>query len=238
MRKILLALICGISSVAMAQPNVTVTLNSPAANDNISDGTPFTFDFIVANTGTVAITAADSIIYAPVVNGSLLAGQGGGPLLYLNQQAIPVGGSVTISRSFGLTGGSTGPLSFCAFVDVWGPLWSGVTESDTTDNISCNTVNYTTGGTVGTSEFAVASPSDDSYFANGTYFVRMSNQSFVSSPILVVYNITGVEVFRSELSGNGSAIDQNVNINGLSKGIYLVEVQGLATKSVKKIAVQ
>lgn len=240
MRKILLALTFGISSVALAQPNVSVTLNTPAANDNISDGTQFTMDFTIANNGTVAIAATDSIIYAPVVNGSFLAGQGGGPLLYLNQQAIPVGGSVTISRPFGLTGGSTGTLSFCAFVDVWGPLWNGVVESDTTDNLSCNTVNYTTGGgTVSTAEFTVISPSDDSYYANGTYFVRMSNQSFVSTPSLVVYNITGVEVFRTELSGNGSDIDQNVALNGLSKGIYIVTIKDDANiLSSKKIAVQ
>jgi len=82
------------------------------------------------------------------------------------------------------------------------------------------------------------SPSDDSYYANGTYFVRMANQYVVGTPALVVYNITGVEVFRSELNSNGSAIDQNVSINGLAKGIYVVEVQGLSNKSVKKIVVQ
>ena len=237
MRKILLALTIGVSSVAFAQPNIKATLSSPAANSTITAGTQFNFDVLIENTGTEAIDVNDSIIFAPVLNGSFLT-SGGNPVIYLEQQAIPVGGSVTVTRPLNITGGSSGQVNFCALTAIWGAGWNGVTESDTTDNFPCSTVTYNAGGSVGTSEFSIVSPSDDSYFANGTYFVRMTNQSFVSTPTLVVYNIAGVEVFRSELSSNGSAIDQNVAINGLAKGIYVVEIQGLSAKTVKKIVVQ
>lgn len=235
MKKILLALTLGFSVAALAQPNITVTLSNPVANSTITAGSQFTFDVLIANTGTVAVAATDSIIFAPVLNGSFLT-SGGNPVIYLDQQAIPVGGSVTVTRPLNISGGSSGQISFCALAEVWGPNWN-VTESDTTDNLDCSTVTYNA-NSVSTSEFTVVTPSDESYFANGTFFVRVENQSFVGATSLSVYSISGAEVYNVSLSNDGSSINEDVNLSGLNKGIYLVEVKGLANRSVKKIAIQ
>jgi len=140
MRKILLALTFGISTVAFAQPNISVTLSSPAANSTINAGTQFNFDVVISNTGTVAVAATDSIIFAPVLNGSFLS-SGGNPVIYLEQQAIPVGSSITVTRPLNISGGASGQINFCSLTEIWGPLWN-VAESDTTDNFPCNTVTY------------------------------------------------------------------------------------------------
>lgn len=236
MKKLILALAFGVSTAAFAQPDVAITLTSPANNSTITAGTAFNFDVTITNNGTEPIDANDSIIFAPIINNNYI-NSGGNPLVYLEQQAVPVGGSVNITRSLNLSGGSSGQLNFCGVVVMRGAGWLNVTESDATNNQSCNTVTYSS-GTVSAEEFTVVSPIDESYFSNGVYHVRMSNQSIIGSTSLVVYNIAGAEVIRTELTSNGSDIDQDVNIEGLNKGIYLVEVQGLANRSVKKIVVQ
>lgn len=239
MKKVLLALTLGFSAVGMAQADVAVSVNTPAANSTITAGTQFAVDFTVSNVGTEAIDANDSIIYFPKINGQYIPSQSNPnvPVAYYTQQAIAAGNSGNVSFNFGLTGGSNMQIDFCVEVLMRGAGWTGVTEADEANNESCNSVSYVN-NTVGVEELSVISPVDESYFANGTFFVRVENQSFVGATSLSVYSISGAEVYNVSLSNDGSSINEDVNLSGLNKGIYLVEIKGLSNRSVKKIAIQ
>lgn len=238
MKKVLFSIFLGASFAAMAQPDLEVTLTAPANNGTITAGTQFNFDVTFTNKGTVAIDAQDSIIFAPVINGSLLGSSGGGSVVYLEQQAIPVGGSISVTRPLQISGGSSGSWNFCAFAVVTGNGWSGVTESDTINNEDCITLTYDAGSNIGMSELTFTQAVDDSYYANGTYFVRMENQVLTNTPSLVVYNLAGVKVFSTSLQNDNTTINQDVVIEGLTSGVYLVEVQGLANRVVRKIVIE
>lgn len=244
MKKILLALTLGFSVLGMAQADLSVTLNSPAANSTIGPGIPLSFDVTITNSGTVDITTADTVIYYPTLNGSILT-------TTVQGQTVPVawiitgttiaanGGTSNQVKNFsGLNvgGASAGTMSFCGNAYVY-----NVSESDSTNNVDCATVNYDP-NSIGLVENVLNADLDlvknDSYFANGTFFVRVENASFKSATSLSVYSISGAEVYNVSLSNDGSSINEDVNLSGLNKGIYLVEVKGLANRSVKKIAIQ
>lgn len=240
MKKLLLAITLGVSTIGFSQADVAVTLNSPAAGSTISSGTQFSIDFTVSNVGTEAIDANDSIIIYPKINGSYLPNPNNPnvALATYTQQAIPAGSTGNVTFNFGLQGGQDATYDFCIEVLMRGAGWTGVTEANTTDNEGCNTVNYVVSGGVGIGELRAISAVDESYYANGIYHVRMKYQSLVGATSLSVYSISGAEVYNVSLSNDGSSIDEDVNLSGLKKGIYLVEVKGLSNRSVKKIAIQ
>ncbi len=234
MKKSLLAFFTMASIAAFAQPDVEAVLTSPANNGTITAGVQFSFDVTINNVGTEPIDLSDSIIVAPTVGGNYI-NSGGNPLIWLTQQAIPVGGSYTFSNPLNLSGGTAGNLNFCAVVAVTGAGWTGVTEANTANNESCNTVTYDNGMAV--SELSVAVAGDKSFFANGVYHVRMENQTFKSTPSLVVFDITGAQVMSSSLVAQGGEVNQEVNLSQLPKGIYLVKVLGGVDLAAKKIAI-
>ncbi|MDZ7849203.1 MAG: hypothetical protein U5L96_22165 [Owenweeksia sp.] len=67
MKNLLLALLVMIGMSAFAQPDIEVTLMSPAASGSIVSGTQFNFDVKIENKGTVAIDAMDTIIFASLI---------------------------------------------------------------------------------------------------------------------------------------------------------------------------
>lgn len=246
MRKILLALIFGISSVAMAQADLAVTLNSPAANSTQGPGIPFSFDVTFTNNGTVDITPSDSIIFYPTLNGGLLSSGGQTIIYYTTGNTVSAnGGTLNQAANFSgmnISGASAGQMNFCGVAFVIGPNWNGVTESDTTNNTSCNTFNYDPNA-IGIAEnmFDVSSENvklaDNSYFAKGIYHVDMVNVA-ASNSSMVVFDLTGKEVFNAPLAVEANSIKQDVSLN-LNKGIYIVTIKDDANiLSSKKIAVQ
>ena len=237
MKNLLLSALFLVSFAAFAQPDIEVKLISPPSGGSFTAGVAFNFDVRIINKGTVNIGANDSILYAPVINNSFI-NSGGVPLVFLGQTAIAAGDSAMLSESLNLTGGSTGTVTFCAFgLAVLGPGWTGVPESDTTNNLGCNQVNYNAGG-IGTSEFTLVEFVDESYYSNGVYHVEMRDAVITSQPVIRVYNITGQEVIASELVANGKSISQEVSLNTLNQGVYIVQVlSGSNSLSTRKIVV-
>lgn len=236
MKNFLLSVLFLISASAFAQPDIEVKLVSPADGSSFTAGVAFNFDVRIINRGTVNIAATDTILFAPVINGSFI-NSGGNPLIYISQTAISTGDSALLSESLNLSGGASGQLNFCAIGAVNGPGWTGVVEGDTTNNLGCNMVNYDAGA-IGTSEFTVVDFVDDSYFANGVYHVEMLDAAITAQPVLRVYNITGQEILRTELRVNGTSISQEVSLNSLNQGVYIVQVlSGSNSLSTRKIIV-
>ena len=154
-----------LSVAAYAQPNLAVAVDSPATA--ISSGQQFTFAWTVKNTGTVAFNTTDTIYFLPVINGGYVNNGSGNAVVWgYTNQSIPVGDSLTFSRPWGLSGGSSTTFELCMDHIAFGAAWTGVTESDTLDN-ECMMVQYTT---VGMSEFRELHMEDNSYYANGIYY--------------------------------------------------------------------
>ena len=234
MKKTLLGILTTLSLSAFGQADVSVTLNSPSANDNLQAGVQFTCDMTVTNTGSVNITTSDSIIYGIRVGGQFIAG-----LVFFDASGLAPAASETYSFPVNITGGSTGMLEMCANAIVIGPNWNGVTESDTTNNLDCVMVNWD--ATVGINEFALAKAGDNSFYSEQIYHVRLENQNFVETPKLVVYSITGAQVFTTNLSGssNYGQVSEDVSLPALPKGVYLVQIQGTSTHmNARRIVVQ
>ncbi len=237
MKKALLALLLGGSLSVVAQNDIEVKMTSPSASGTITAGTAFNLDLTIKNTGNVDIDANDSIIFYPTINGSLIGTSNGGVVAYYEPGPLLPTASKNVTRQMNISGGSSGSWTFCGVGEIWGAGWTGVVESNTANNEECVTLTYDA-GTVGISELRLTEAFDYSYYSNGIYYVRMDNQTIVSTPELVLYSITGKEVLRVALESNNVSIDQQVEISGLPNGVYLSEVQGVATRFVRKIVIQ
>lgn len=223
---------------AMAQPDISIRMTSPADNSTITAGTQFNFDVVITNTGNEPIDANDTILYAPTINGSLLGNGQGGSVVYGSiTSTLAVGDSISFSETLNLSGGQSGTLNFCAIAVVTGQGWSGVTESDTLNNEDCASVTYNSGN-ISTSEFTLASASDNSYFSNGVYHVRLENFAFIDGANVRVINIAGAEVYNTTINSQGNKVEQELNLTSLNGGIYIVQISnGKEIISTKKIMV-
>lgn len=236
MKNLLLSALCLISFAAFSQADVAARMVNPADGGSFSAGVQFNFEARLINSGTVDITANDTILYAPVINGQFI-NSGGAPLIYFSTgTAVTAGDSISFSQPLNLSGGSSGNLNFCVIVDVIGPNWNGVVESDTTNNLDCNSVTYN--ATVSSPEFTLVEFVDDSYFSNGVYHVQMKDAVISEAPVFRVYNITGQEVYSTMLNANGDNINEEVRLNSLNRGVYIVQVlSGSRALSTRKIVV-
>lgn len=236
MKNLLLSALFLIGFSAFAQPDIAVKLVSPPDGGSFSAGVQFNFDVRIVNSGTVDIDAMDTIFYAPVINGQFVNTASGNPLIFVAQSTINAGDSATFSQPLNLSGGSSGTLNFCALAAVAGAGWSGVVESDTTNNLDCNSVTYN--ATVSSPEFTLVEFVDNSYFANGVYHVQMQDAVISETPVFRLYNITGQEVYSTRLNANGDNINEEVRINGLNSGVYIVQIiSGSRALSTRKIVV-
>lgn len=240
MKKLLLSsLFASLSLFAIGQADVAITLDSPTANANLVSGTSFNFDVTITNIGAEPIDANDTVIVFPTANGSLISTQSGAPLAWIVPGAIAAnGGTGTFSQSLSLTGGSTGTLDICAVVGVLGAGWSGVTESDTTNNINCATVNWSAGG-IGISEFKLVTLTDNSFYSNGYYNVRLNSANAHSSIKFELISLTGKVVQSQEINTFGSEVSEDIRLNAPSNGVYIARLtsQGKAI-STKKVVIQ
>ncbi len=230
MKRVLFCAIILITTISYGQRDLEAVLLSPADGSAITTGITFNFTVKIRNLGVVPITPQDTIRLMPSVNGSFIL-YNGAPVLWKSTQSILSGDSVTITNTVNLTGGSTGPVSFCVFASILDTAW--FMETDLGNNNSCNNVNFY----VGMEEHQLAIEGDKSFYANGVYHVRMENQTFKSTPRLVVFDVTGAQVMSSSLVAQGGEVNQEVNLNQLPRGIYMVKVLGGVDLAAKKIAI-
>lgn len=245
MKKLLLGAAIGFSTIAFSQADLSATLNSPMPNDVIGPNSSFALDFTINNPGTEDIDYQDTVLFQMSLDGSPLS-VNGASTFFVDSISIPAGGG-SYNQTFppltlNIPGQAMTNMNFCITIVGRGAGWTGVTEANTTNNQACASVTYDP-NTVSIAEFANEASlkreiSDESYYASGTYYVRIDNAEILSTPSMVVYNIAGREVFSSGLSTNGTSITDEVSLNSLNEGIYLVEVRGLSARSVKKIVIQ
>ncbi len=195
---------------------------------------PLNFDVVIKNNGTVAIDAMDTVIFQPTINNQILVSSTTGDTVVFGETMtnIAAGDSATLTRSFSLTIGGNPPSSFnlCAVAVVRGAGWTGVAESNTTNNQDCNMVNYDAGNTH-VADYLVTLNTDNSYFHNGIYYVRMDGGFAASGqPVLNVFSITGKKVYETSLEKRANGVRQDVILPNLLEGIYVVQI-GDGTKT-------
>ena len=251
MKKIVLSLAILLGISAQAQNDLSVTLNQPSANSTIGPGLQFSFDVSITNNGTQAVTANDTVLYYPTLNGGLLT-------VNQNGQTVPVVFSITgttmnngdtENRSVNFAGlnisrASAMTVDFCGGVIGIGPNWTGVTESDTTNNLDCASINYDpNGGNVGIDEnvlFASSGPQvlDGSYSDGKTYYVQVYNLKS-STVNLKFIDLTGRTIASKNYQSNNGELSAEFDLSNLPKGVVLavIEVEGQRINA-KKIVVK
>ncbi len=234
----LLALAFGAFATCAQTADVSATLVSPAANSNIGPGQPFVFEITVTNSGNVPILATDTILYAPLLNNNFLTSNGQ-PIAFARYEALAPGASVTYTQNFGglsIQGAGAMQVDFCGLAAVFGPAW--LNESDSINNVDCNSVNYVP-GVVGLYDVlqAASKPVNTTYFYNNTLFVQVDQVVDRRAELLVI-DLTGKVVYSQSLMANDFRFREEIALN-LSKGLYVVNIRsGRSHYGSTKISVQ
>ena len=253
MKRIVLTLALALSlSVVSAQNDLSINMTSPSAGSTLGPGLSFDFDVTITNLGTQAVTANDTVWYYPLLNGNLL-------VTTQNGQQVPIAFTITgatmntndtESRSIGFGGlnisnGSAMNVDFCGGTFALGPNWSNVTESDTTNNTSCESVAYDpNGGSVGLAENVLFTQGsvpvlDGSYSDGKTYYTNIYNLKGSESVTVSFVDLTGRTVHYQRYNASGSDLRTEISLSDMPKGILLavVEVDGKQVNA-KKIIVE
>lgn len=252
MKKLLFTLaVATVGFSAVAQNDAAISLNSPTAGNTIGPGLAFTFDVDITNLGTQAITTSDTVLFFPTLNGGLLQ-------TVQNGQTVPVvfgftGATLNTndmrneSRNFGglsITNAAAQNFEWCGGLLVSGPNWSGVTESDTTNNFSCDSVAYDpNGGGVGIAENILTGnikvqTLDGSYSDGNIYYLNVFN---VGEPQVSVrfLDLTGRTLAMQCFQTESNEAHGQYSLASFPKGMVLasVEVNGKVINT-KKIMVK
>lgn len=225
----LFALLLG-TTLAFGQNDMSITLNSPTNNSTQGPAIPLTFDVTITNSGSVDVTASDTVLYAPTLDGSLLS-SGGQPLVYAFVGPLTAGQSVNRTHNFTGFNLGTAPaqsFDFCGLVVVFGPNWNGITESDTNNNTSCATINYDPNGTVSIDENMLVGrlkPINESYFSNGTLYIRVANVDDAERVSMRLIDLNGRVVREESLEASNFAIENDMPLN-IAQGVYLMQLEG------------
>lgn len=214
------------STLLFGQANLTVTMPSPTQGQAIGPNAGFDFVITVANTGSVDLTAMDTVTFAPLVEGNVLQDQTGAPLIFNYLGPINAGSSRTDTitfSSFAVQGLGAATLEFCAVAFANGPNFSGIFgESDTTDNVDCSDVNYDPNA-VSIAEDQITyriAPKNTSYYSNGQLYIRVARVP-EENVEMKVYDLNGRLVMNEQLSSSNYELKQDVMFN-MSKGIYIM----------------
>lgn len=253
MKKILLTLALSASLfVASAQNDLSIAMTSPSAGTTLGPGLAFDFDVTITNLGSQAVSTTDTVIYYPLLNGSLLVTTQGG-------QQVPIAFSITgttmntndtesRSISFGglsIQNGMATNVDFCGGTFAIGSNWNGVTESDTTNNTDCQSLPYDpNGGTIGLAENVLYSQGslavlDGSYSDGTTFYTNVYNLRGSEQVVVSFVDLTGRTVYYQRYTASGNQIRSEISLNDMPKGILLavLEVDGKQINA-KKIIVQ
>lgn len=236
MKKLLLSGLLASFALFSGAQDIAVTLTSPTANGNVTSGGQFNFDVTITNSGTIALTTADSVLIAPRVGGSLLPTQSGAPLIWLvNQDIAANGGTYNFTQPLGLQGGPTGSLEICAVSAVLGSVWD--VETDTTNNVNCVTVNYT--NNIGLGEISLVTLTDNSFYSNGVFNVRLTSTLGYNSMSFELISLTGKVVQSNTFAVSGSGVSEDIQISAPAKGIYIARLTSNGKPvSTKKVVVE
>lgn len=223
MKKLLLSLLVGASTVAFAQKNISLTLISPAENAIVEKQTAFNVQMTVKNEGSVAVTTQDTILIGFFLNNNILNGPNGPLILRVIPTAdIAPGASNNYSlNGLSLSFNQAGTATFCAVAALRGD--TGTTGND---NADCN--NITLAFRTGLNEENQLAQSLKVY-PNPAKDVLNISIDTKETVMMNIFDITGklVETVNVE---NGNA---QVDVRNYNNGVYLYQLNNTEGKSIK-----
>jgi hypothetical protein len=228
MKKFLLSFAVLATFAVMAQPAFEITLVSPANGSSIQANQLWPVTVTIKNIGNVAHAGfpADTIIYAPTFNGSIIPG-----IAWYVSDPVGVGATITVNDTTGIQGGASGVINMCAYMEASGAAYTATASAT---SVTCNDVNYDNLMAIG--EMQLAQTFDKSFFSNGMYHVEVTSKVALNNPSIEVVDINGRVVLIQDLYSEGGNISDLVSFEGLAKGMYIVKlgtVDGLI--SINKI---
>jgi len=221
MKKTLLSLFVAMGTLAFAQPNLTVTLNSPTNGSTINAGTAFNFEITIQNSGNASHLGfpADTVAYWPLFNGQPLGNGQGGTVGWYSPDAIAANANVVRTHSLNVSGGSSGQLTVCAYIRMGGSSYTGFVR-DTTDN--CSGVTYNATMSIG--DFQLKEIFDNSFYSGGVFYAQLSSSRTLVNPTLEIIDISGRTLKHLNLTANGNEVNEKINVEDLPHGIYVTRI--------------
>ncbi len=216
MKKLLLSSLLGLFAIAaVAQPDISVTLDKPIANASLQAGVAFDWEITVKNESSTAITVNDSIINIPLFNGQPIPTAGGGIVGWIENAAIAAGATATFTHSLTLTGGTSGTINICGFAIM-------EDDSDSTNNMSCHDITWDA-TIIGIGELHEAVIENNSYVSNGVFRVALENVFNHDAANISIVNINGQVVLTENMDINTGIIEGDIDVTSLATGIYIVK---------------
>jgi hypothetical protein len=218
MKKILLSFTVLATLALSAQPVLDVTLDSPQAGSTLTSGGTFQWDITIANTGNAIHNTpanGDTCIYYPTVDG-LLISVNGVTQAFIIADPIPAGQSITRTRSYIFSGGTSATWNVCGRIQVSGTSYAGVVNDS-----SCVDITY---NAMSTGDLVIASYADESYYSNSVYHVKVLAANKMLRPTFEMVDISGRTVKQVNLESDGLNVDQEVYVGDLPAGVYFVRL--------------
>lgn len=91
---------------------------------------------------------------------------------------------------------------------------------DTTGN--CSSVTYNASMSVG--NFELKDVFDNSFYNGGIYYVQLSANRTIVNPAIEIMDISGRSVLNRSLTAFGKEVNENISVENLPKGIYIVRI--------------
>jgi hypothetical protein len=223
MKKLLLSILTLASVASFAQKDISVTLNSPAANATIVAGTQFTITATITNAGSVALTASDTIFVAYKVGSSYIT-SGGNPLVTIVTHGnIAVGGTATVSTNLTLTFTTAGGNTFC----VQGFLENGgLVDGNASNDNGCSPVFFSLNA--GVNEVNKIAQSVKVFPNPAKDIINFSVDGNMAKTVSVM-DITGKLLENISITDSETKLD----LSSYSNGIYLYQIKASTGEVIK-----
>ena len=215
-----------LASANFAQHNLETRLLNPTPGSTVQS-TSFEITSTIKNVGTTSLAIGDTIVYAMVINGTSYAyssTQYTGNIRVLTAIFAP-------GDSFNVTSVRISPTNPPTSATVWPVcaatyMLGGLTDTDTTNNLSCYNWQVST---LGVDELSI----NEEVNISAIYGVLKMTSTNQENHSYSVYSMAGQVVSQGSFVNN-----KEVDMTGAAKGIYAVVVSNGTEKITKKIAIQ
>ncbi len=223
MKKLLLSILTLASVASFAQKDISVKLNSPAANATIVAGSQFTVNATITNTGTVALTTSDTIFVAYKVGSNYITSNGNTLVTLVPFGNIPVGGTVTVSNNLTLSFTTAGGNTFCVqgFIEN-----GGFVDVNASNDNGCNPVFFSLNA--GVNEVNKIAQSVKVFPNPAKDIINFSVDGNIAKTINIM-DITGKLLENISISDSDTKLD----LSNYSNGIYLYQIKASSGEVIK-----
>lgn len=229
MKNLLLTLFTALlASASFSQLSITLVAPGPLAGSTATGVNNVSFTADITNTGTTAIPIGDTIFYWITLDGgaSPITYTGGGGAWSIDVLTAALAPGATLTKT-AMTGGFTTPPSTPTLTDVCTFAAIGLNGARGTGNpSSCYKINRSL---VSLDEKTI----NEEVNISAVYGVLKMTSANEENYSYSVYTVAGQVISQGSFVNN-----KEVDMTGVTKGIYVVVVSNGTEKITKKIAIQ